>query len=195
MTRFPPHRFPCASRLNVLRRFAAMPRRSKRAVGTRVFTNPARRRGPIRHGSSSQSKPVLPDPAPNPPSVVEVACRLAERLELAGCDYAFGGAISLGYWTEPRGTIDVDVTFYLPVDDLDRTIGVLRTVGADFSVADAVDSLREHGFCRLQFLGRRLDVFLPIASIYEAARPRRRRVDMGAGTALVWDAETFASSR
>ena len=133
----------------------------------------------------------MPDPEPNAPSVVDVACQLAERLEKCGCDYAFGGAIALGYWTEPRGTVDVDVTLYLSVKELNQTIAVLRAVGADFSEAEVRKSLAEHAFCRLKFLDRRLDVFLPIAVIYEAARPRRRRVEMGTGTAFIWDAETL----
>jgi hypothetical protein len=40
----------------------------------------------------------------------QVAQAIAAALEAAGCDYALGGAIALGFWAEPRGTVDVDVT-------------------------------------------------------------------------------------
>jgi len=43
-----------------------------------------------------------------------VAGQLAEKLELRGQEYALGGAIALGYWGTPRGTVDVDLTVYLP---------------------------------------------------------------------------------
>jgi hypothetical protein len=116
---------------------------------------------------------------------------LAERLTAAGCDYAFGGAIALGYCSEPRGTVDVDVSLYLPVEDVTPTVNVLRQVGGKFEEEQVRRSLAEHGFCRIEFLGRRLDVFLPIAAIYEAARPRRKCVAMGGGEAYIWDAETL----
>jgi hypothetical protein len=115
-------------------------------------------------------------PESNPPPVADVAARLAERLEDIGCDYALGGAIALACWAEPRGTVDVDVSFYLPIKELEKTVAVLYAVDAEFSESKVRESLVAHGFCRVQFLGRRLDVFLPIAAIYAAARLRRRKM-------------------
>ena len=40
----------------------------------------------------------------------EAAGQLALALGRRGQDYAIGGAIALGYWSQPRGTIDVDLT-------------------------------------------------------------------------------------
>ena len=128
---------------------------------------------------------------PSPPPVAEVAAALVERLERARCDYALGGAIALSCWAEPRGTVDVDVSRYLPVNDLGQTIATLHNVGAEFSSTEARESLTTHGFCRVEFQGRRLDVFLPISVIYEMARPRRQRRQIGPREAYVWDAETL----
>lgn len=133
----------------------------------------------------------MPEPQASPPPVAEVAATLAERLEQAGCDYALGGAIALACWAEPRGTVDVDVSLYLSVDQHGETISTLYDVGAEFSAVEARESLSSHGFCRVEFLGRRLDVFLPISTIYELARPRRRRMPIGPRDAWVWDAETL----
>ena len=130
-------------------------------------------------------------PEPNPPPVADVAARLAERLEDIGCDYALGGAIALACWAEPRGTIDVDVSFYLPIKELAKTVAVLHAIDAEFSESEVRESLVEHGFCRVQFLGRRLDVFLPIAAIYDAARLRRKKMPVGDRQVMVWDAETL----
>lgn len=44
----------------------------------------------------------------------QIALDLAAALEAAHCEYAIGGAIALGYWAQPRGTLDVDVTLFLP---------------------------------------------------------------------------------
>jgi len=123
--------------------------------------------------------------------VADVAARLAERLEDIGCDYALGGAIALACWAEPRGTVDADVSFYLPIKEPGKTIAVLHAINAEFSESKVRESLAEHGFCRAQFLGRRLDVFLPIATIYEAARPRRKRMPIGDRQVMIWDAETL----
>ena len=130
-------------------------------------------------------------PESNPPPVTEVAARLAERLEDIGCDYALGGAIALACWAEPRGTVDADVSFYLPIKKLGKTVAVLQTIDAEFSESKVRESLAQHGFCSVQFMGRRLDVFLPIAAIYEAARPRRRKMPIGDRQVMVWDAETL----
>jgi hypothetical protein len=44
------------------------------------------------------------------PSASDVARDLARALVARGQEYALGGAIALGFWGEPRGTLDVDVT-------------------------------------------------------------------------------------
>ncbi|MFM9963827.1 MAG: hypothetical protein ACKV2Q_21665 [Planctomycetaceae bacterium] len=46
---------------------------------------------------------------PLTPDAATTAQQLAARLDEANQPYAFGGAIALGYWTPPRGTLDVDV--------------------------------------------------------------------------------------
>jgi hypothetical protein len=51
-----------------------------------------------------------------PVNAAAIARQLAEQLELRHQEYAVGGAIALGYWGTPRGTVDVDLTVYLPAD-------------------------------------------------------------------------------
>jgi hypothetical protein len=128
----------------------------------------------------------------NPPSnAAAVARQLAEQLELRGLDYALGGAIALGYWGAPRGTIDVDLTLYVSSERPSECIWLLGELGCQVSAADAADSLREHGFCRVALAGLRVDVFLPTIPFYEAARARRRRVDLANQPVMIWDAESL----
>jgi hypothetical protein len=94
----------------------------------------------------------VPEHKHNPPPVAEVAAELAKRLEAFGCDYALGGAVALACWAEPRGTVNVDVSLYLPVGELTETITALRNIGADFSAAKARESLNSHGFCQVEFI-------------------------------------------
>jgi hypothetical protein len=42
-------------------------------------------------------------------TVTSVVLRLIDVLEASGETYAFGGAIALAAWSEPRATADVDV--------------------------------------------------------------------------------------
>jgi hypothetical protein len=106
-------------------------------------------------------------------------------------EYALGGAIALGYWGAPRGTVDVDLTVYLPPDKPSDCLWLLQEIGCEFFATEAVESIHEHGFCRVTYAGVRVDVFLPIAPFYEAARERRKRVELGNQPVMVWDAESL----
>ena len=105
--------------------------------------------------------------------------------------YAIGGAIALGYWGTPRGTVDVNLTLYLPPERPAECLALLDDIGCRFSVAEARASLGEHGFCRVTFAGLRVNVFLPIAPFYEAAHLRRKRLELGNQQVMVWDAESL----
>ena len=107
---------------------------------------------------------------PSPANAADVAKRLAELLDARKQEYALGGAIALGYWGVPRGTVDVDVTIYLAPDQPSECVWLLQEIGCEFSSASATESLREHGFCRVAFAGTRVDVFLPTVPFYAAAK-------------------------
>jgi hypothetical protein len=130
---------------------------------------------------------------PIDPDSYQVAEELAARLEAAGCEYALGGAIALGFWAEARGTLDVDVTLYLPLDDPAGSMRLLEKIGCHFDEHRTEEMLKQHNFCQVQLLGVRLDVFLPMSSFYEAAKARRREVPIGSRRAYIWDAETLCA--
>lgn len=98
----------------------------------------------------------------------------------------------MGYWGLPRGTIDVDVTIFLSPDDPSKCIWLLQELGCKFSQTEAAKSFGEHGFCRVKFSALDVDVFLPIVPFYEAARARRRCVELGDKRIMIWDAESLA---
>ena len=128
---------------------------------------------------------------PNPPAdAATVAASLAGRFT-RGAGIALGGAIALGYWGIPRGTVDVDVTLFLAPERPSDCIWLLQEIGCEVSAVAATESLREHGFCRVTFAGLNVDVFLPLIPFYEVARRRRVRVELGGQTVWVWDAETI----
>ena len=129
---------------------------------------------------------------PNPPAdAATVAASLADAFHARGQEYALGGAIALGYWGIPRGTVDVDVTLFLAPERPSDCIWLLQEIGCEVPAAAAAESLREHGFCRVTSAGLNVDVFLPLIPFYEVARMRRVRVELGGQSVWVWDAETL----
>jgi hypothetical protein len=123
--------------------------------------------------------------------VVQVARHLAAELDKRNQEYALGGAIALGYWGSPRGTLDVDLTIFLSPDKPAELMQLLRAIGCEFDAIETTAFLKEHGFCRAKFGGFRVDLFLPTHSFYEAARVRRKRVDLEGQPVMIWDAETL----
>jgi|GEM_PF-6294079 len=43
-----------------------------------------------------------------PRNPAELAQKLAVELDVRQVDYAIGGAVALGFWGEPRGTLDAE---------------------------------------------------------------------------------------
>lgn len=125
------------------------------------------------------------------PSASDVARNLAAALEARGQEYALGGAIALGFWGEPRGTLDVDVTLFLAPDKPSECLWLLQDIACELTLTESLASLREHGFCRVKYRGLWLDVFLPIVDFYFAAQVRRRRVRLAGQPAMIWDAESL----
>jgi hypothetical protein len=124
-------------------------------------------------------------------NAASAAAQLAARLEARGVDYALGGAIALGYWGVPRGTVDVDLTLYLAPEQPSACAWLLKDIGCDVQSAETMEALRAHGFCSVSYAGLRLDVFLPIVPFYEEARKRRKRVQIGGQPFMVWDGESL----
>ena len=120
-----------------------------------------------------------------------VAKRLAKELNARGQEYAIGGAIALGYWAAPRGTIDVDVTLYWPPGKASECIWLLQEIGCEATSLEALQSIKENGFCRVSQDGLRVDVFLPTSPFYADAKERRQVVDLDGQAIVIWDAESL----
>lgn len=126
------------------------------------------------------------------PEASTVAARLGGRLEQRGVEYAIGGALALGYWGEPRGTLDVDLTLLLPAAEVSACLRLLQDCGCVFNARRAREALEEHGYYRVSLDGVDVDVFLPIIDFYDTARARRSRVVMEGEPVYVWSAEVLA---
>ncbi len=164
---------------------------SKSAENKWAFLLPSLLHGLLRPGPSLPNAPVVQNNLNFSPDAAEVAARLAAVLDKAGCEYALGGAIALGFWSQPRGTLDVDVTLFISPEQPTACVRLLQSIGCTLQSDHTLQSIAEHGFCQVEFQGRRLDVFLPTTFFYEQARARRQTVLLTGQKIQIWDAETL----
>lgn len=125
-------------------------------------------------------------------SAAQVALALGAGLHARGIEYAVGGALAMNFWSEPRGTIDVDITLFLPMDQPTLCIRALQQIGCDVKTTEAMASIQEHGYCRAVFRGVRVDIFLPTMPFFASARSRTSTVNWNGRYLTIWQAEPVA---
>jgi len=95
-------------------------------------------------------------------------------LAKARLPHAFGGALALAWCTQrARGTIDIDVNVFVPVERLDDLLAALP-VEVACSAADRA-LLQRDGQARLWWGTTPVDVFLNTTPFHEAVAMRARR--------------------
>ena len=125
------------------------------------------------------------------PDLVDIVQRLARAIDHEQQDYVVGGAIALGYWANPRTTVDVDLTIFLPHTEPTRCVNFLHRIGCDVSATTAIPTITEHGFCRASFDDVRVDVFFHTSEFHDTAKKRAKQVDLEGQPLMVWDAESI----
>jgi len=98
----------------------------------------------------------------------------------AGIDHAFGGAIALSYYADPRATQDADINIFLPFERAAAVVGTLSEVGLEPELSAAEWS--PSGGIRLAPVAGgafRVDLFLSIDERYATIARRARRVPFG----------------
>ncbi len=123
------------------------------------------------------------------PAVVE---RLRSVLEASDIPYAFGGAIALAAWSEPRATADIDVILWVGEEGIEHAVEVLRAAGVDVDLASAQGGARTRGMFAGRVGATRVDVFVPSIPFYEEAERRRVRTSIGDHPAWIHSAEVLA---
>ena len=106
-----------------------------------------------------------------PVDFVDLMVRAHEALESADMRHAFGGALALAWCVEEaRGTQDIDLNIFVPVNDLGRVLEVLPD---DIEVSERARMLLERdGQARLWWSRIPLDLFLTNDSFHEAVAER-----------------------
>jgi hypothetical protein len=105
----------------------------------------------------------------------EQVLALHRALSAHDLPHAFGGAIALAYATnDPRGTSDIDVNVFVPVEEAER---VLQALPAGVSVpGGTAETIARDGQVRLWWDETPVDLFLDYAPVHADAAAHRRTV-------------------
>jgi hypothetical protein len=107
---------------------------------------------------------------------------LALDRALAPIPHAFGGALALAYYAEPRATIDIDVNLFVAPDRFADVANHLRGLGVDVDRADVAETVARDGQVRLMWDGTPVDHFLAYHAFHEAASRATRAVPFADST-------------
>lgn len=105
--------------------------------------------------------------------ILEGVRRLSPVLRESGIPHAFGGAIAYGLYGIPRSTNDWDVNIFLPESSAHEVFACLAPLGVDVPES-AVTAVEKTGQVRLDWGGKKLDLFFAYAPFHEEARQRMR---------------------
>jgi hypothetical protein len=110
---------------------------------------------------------------------------LAERVvaihtALAEVPHAFGGALALAYYAEPRATIDIDLNVFVPTARFEEVSAPLRSLGVTVD-ATAAALVERDGQARVWWDDVALDLFFAYDAFHAVAARGRRTVPFADG--------------
>jgi hypothetical protein len=102
-----------------------------------------------------------------------------DHLQALGAAHAFGGALALAYYAEPRGTIDVDVNVFVPTEGAAEIVASLEALG--FSSEQPPEQWVPVAGVRLVRAGEptMLDLFFSLDERYDEIARRVRHFPFG----------------
>jgi hypothetical protein len=111
------------------------------------------------------------------PSLPEKIVTIHEQLTRAKTPHAFGGALALAYYAEPRATIDIDLNLFVAPSsypDVEREL-------ARLGIGDGVDLqvVERDGQCRLRWGNTPIDLFFAYDALHDAMRRASRSEPFG----------------
>lgn len=106
---------------------------------------------------------------------------LAERIvaldrALKTVPHAFGGALALAYYAEPRATIDIDLNLFVGVDHFPAIAKRLVKLGANADDPDVLELVQRDGQARVMWDVTPIDLFFAYDAFHTAAAAARRSV-------------------
>jgi hypothetical protein len=99
---------------------------------------------------------------------------------LAAVPHAFGGALALAYYAEPRATVDIDLNVFVPADRFEEVAVPLRVLGVAIDETAAALVARD-GQARVWWDATPVDLFFAYDPFHDAAARARRTVPFADG--------------
>ena len=88
---------------------------------------------------------------------------------LAQIPHAFGGALALAYYAEPRATIDIDLNVFVPVERYDDVAAPLLELGVHAADPQARAAAARDGQTRVMWDDTPIDLFFAYDPFHDAA--------------------------
>ena len=108
-----------------------------------------------------------------------------QGMAAADVAHAFGGAIALAYYAEPRVTIDVDLNVFVPPENHALVEAVLEDLG----IAASLRAVERDGQERVMWGLTPLDLFFSYLPFHDAMRDAASEVPFGSATIPILSAE------
>jgi len=124
------------------------------------------------------------------PSLAEKVLELHRALTNNRISHAFGGALALAYYAEPRGTVDVDLNVFLSPSQHARVERALAPLGVNPS--RNLQAVVRDGQVRVRWGRTPIDIFYAYDPFHAAMRRAAREVSFGDATILVLSPEHLA---
>ncbi|HEX4864382.1 MAG TPA: nucleotidyl transferase AbiEii/AbiGii toxin family protein [Acidimicrobiales bacterium] len=123
-----------------------------------------------------------------------IALTLAQRVlaieaALSEIPHAFGGALALAYYAEPRATIDIDLNLFVPPKRFSEVAEPLHLLGAAADDPSVAALVRRDGQARVMWDSTPIDLFFAYDPFHEAAGAARKTVPFGGQTIPILAAE------
>jgi len=109
---------------------------------------------------------------------------------LTDVPHAFGGALALAYWAEPRATVDIDLNVFVPVNSAKRALAPLADLGVETATAES--TIAERGQSRVMWGRTPIDLFFAYDPFHSEADRRAVDVPFASGSIRVLSAEHLA---
>ncbi len=107
---------------------------------------------------------------------------LALQDALQAIPHAFGGALALAYYAEPRATIDIDLNLFVRADRYPDVAAPLLDLGVAAADPQAIESVANDGQARVMWDNTPIDLFFAYDPFHDAAAAACRTVPFAASS-------------
>lgn len=121
------------------------------------------------------------------PSLPDKVIAVHQTLTTAGLGHAFGGALALAYYAEPRATVDIDLNLFVAAADFGSVASILGPLGVNTAISE--HDVERDGQCRLRWGRTPLDLFFAYDPFHDAMDGAARTVPFAATTIRVLSPE------